>query len=280
MNSVILGLNIVATPIGNLEDISERAINTIKESDYIICENPKHSLKLLNNLGIKKKLIALHDYNEELLINKIKYDLGKKIITLISDAGSPLISDPGYKLVRYCIENNVKITSVPGPSSVISGLQLSGLPLNEFSFVGFLPKTKKQIYDFLKKINDRNETAVFFVSSHKVLLCLEIMSTTIDKRKISVLKEMTKINEKVFRGLIKEVHREVQKNKANIKGEFVFVVDGQTKQDTISNELFERRGEIKKLLSKFSLTEVVEIVHKLTGIRKNKVYKWVLDLKK
>jgi len=280
MNSVILGLNIVATPIGNLEDISERAINTIKESDYIICENPKHSLKLLNNLGIKKKLIALHDYNEELLINKIKYDLGKKIITLISDAGSPLISDPGYKLVRYCIENNVKITSVPGPSSVISGLQLSGLPLNEFSFVGFLPKTKKQIYDFLKKVNDRNETVVFFVSSHKVLLCLEIMSTTIDKRKISVLKEMTKINEKVFRGLIKEVHREVQKNKANIKGEFVFVVDGQTKQDTISNELFERRGEIKKLLSKFSLTEVVEIVHKLTGIRKNKVYKWVLDLKK
>ena len=222
----------------------------------------------------------MHDYNEELLINKIKYDLGKKIITLISDAGSPLISDPGYKLVRYCIENNVKITSVPGPSSVISGLQLSGLPLNEFSFVGFLPKTKKQIYDFLKKVNDRNETVVFFVSSHKVLLCLEIMSTTIDKRKISVLKEMTKINEKVFRGLIKEVHREVQKNKANIKGEFVFVVDGQTKQDTISNELFERRGEIKKLLSKFSLTEVVEIVHKLTGIRKNKVYKWVLDLKK
>ncbi len=280
MNSVILGLNIVATPIGNLEDISERAINTIKESDYIICENPKHSLKLLNNLGIKKKLLALHDYNEELLINKIKYDLGKKIITLISDAGSPLISDPGYKLVRYCIENNVKITSVPGPSSVISGLQLSGLPLNEFSFVGFLPKTKKQIYDFLKKVNDRNETVVFFVSSHKVLLCLEIMSTTIDKRKISVLKEMTKINEKVFRGLIKEVHREVQKNKANIKGEFVFVVEGQTKQDTISNELFERRGEIKKLLSKFSLTEVVEIVHKLTGIRKNKVYKWVLDLKK
>ena len=109
------GLYIVATPIGNLGDISERAINTIREGDLIICENPKHSLKLLNKLGIKKKLISLHDYNEKIVINKIADDLINKKCVLISDAGSPLISDPGFKLIQYCIKNNIRVTSVLDP---------------------------------------------------------------------------------------------------------------------------------------------------------------------
>ena len=113
MNNFINGLSIVATPIGNLADITFRAVSILKDCDIILCENPKHSLKLLNKLGIKKKLIALHDYNEHLIIEKIKNLLENKNCALISDAGSPLISDPGYKLVQYCIKNNIKITSIP-----------------------------------------------------------------------------------------------------------------------------------------------------------------------
>ena len=128
------GLYIIATPIGNLNDISQRAISVLNEVDFIICENPKHSIKLLNKLGIKKKLISLHDYNEEAVINKIsKYQYNSKI-GLISDAGSPLISDPGFNLVKNFISKKIMITSIPGPSSLIVGLQLSGLPLNKFTF--------------------------------------------------------------------------------------------------------------------------------------------------
>ena len=137
-------LYIVATPIGNLDDISERAIRILKEVDFIICENPKHSLKLLNNKGIKKKLIPLHDYNEKKIINKIAKNKNNSKIAFISDAGSPLISDPGYRLIKYFIENNYFITAIPGASSVINALQLSGLPIHNFAFFWLCSKTKNK----------------------------------------------------------------------------------------------------------------------------------------
>ena len=153
MDNIINGLSIVATPIGNLEDITYRAVKVLEECDIIICENPKHSLKLLNKLGIKKKLIALHDYNEHKIINQMKVVLKNKKCALISDSGSPLISDPGYNLVQYCITNNIRVTSVPGPSSIVSSLQLSGLPISEFTFFGFVPKSKKKMEDLCKNIS-------------------------------------------------------------------------------------------------------------------------------
>ena len=119
-------------------------MKTLEECDIIICENPKHSLKLLNKLGIKKKLIALHDYNEHKIIDQIKVILKNKNCVLISDAGSPLISDPGYNLVQYCIANNIRVTSVPGPSSIVSSLQLSGLPISEFTFLVLFLNLKKR----------------------------------------------------------------------------------------------------------------------------------------
>ena len=134
MSNLEKGLYIVSTPIGNLEDISFRAKRILENVDIIICENPKHSLKLLNNLGIKKKLLSLHDYNEKILIKKIeKYQMNCSL-ALISDAGSPLISDPGYNLVQDYIKKNLYITTIPGPSSIISSLQLSGLAINSFRF--------------------------------------------------------------------------------------------------------------------------------------------------
>ncbi len=162
MNKIVNGLSIVSTPIGNLDDITYRAVTVLKECDVIICENPKHSLKLLNKLGIKKKLIPLHDYNEHKIINQIKGLLKSKNCVLISDAGSPLISDPGYNLVQYCIKNNIKITSIPGPSSIISGLQLSGLPVSEYAFFGYVQKCKKKIEDLIKHISTEKKNMCIF----------------------------------------------------------------------------------------------------------------------
>ena len=279
MNKKSLGLSIVSTPIGNLDDISKRAIEVIGGCDYIICENPKHSLKLLNNLGIKKKLISLHDYNESLVIDRIASDLRIKTIVLISDAGSPLVSDPGYRLVKYCIDENINITSIPGPTSIIAALQLSGLPMNEFTFLGYLPKAKSQIIKFIERIKKSNNTVVFFVSSHKIIESLEIMEEIIPEEKISISKELTKINEKIYRGFVKNIKREITTNTKNIKGEFVITIGENNLNKSKIIDLNEYDEEIKKLLLKFSLTDVVEIVHKLSRIKKNEVYKWVLNIK-
>tara|TARA_B100000886_G_scaffold187992_1_gene129199 strand:- start:1278 stop:2114 length:837 start_codon:yes stop_codon:yes gene_type:complete len=273
------GLYIVATPIGNLGDISERAIGTIKSADFIVCENPKHSLKLLNKLGIKKKLISIHDYNENTVIERISNDLIRKKCVLISDAGSPLISDPGFKLIQYCINNNIEVTSIPGPTAIIPSLQLSGIPVNEFSFLGFFPKSKKGMNDFVKKIKNSDTTCVFFVSSHKLNECVELLDLEIRDRLISISKELTKLNERIYRGFGPKIKKMLVKHGGINKGEFVAVVEGGSQKIDTVNELENYKNEVNKLLSKFSLTDVVQIVHKLTGITKNKVYKWILSLK-
>ncbi|MDC3178752.1 16S rRNA (cytidine(1402)-2'-O)-methyltransferase [Pelagibacteraceae bacterium] len=280
MNNVTNSLSIVATPIGNLEDISYRAVSILKECDIIICENPKHSLKLLNKLGIKKKLFALHDYNEEKIIAQIESLLQNKNCALISDAGSPLISDPGYNLIQYCIKNKIRITSIPGPSSIISSLQLSGLPLSEFTFFGFVPKSKNKLEDLIKQLSKEKRTSVLFVSNHKLLIFIEMLEKFIPERSISICKELTKINEFVFRGVSSKVKKDILQKKENLKGEFVAVVNGEThkKHDFEDIELY--RMELKKMVAKFSLTDIVEIVHKFTKINKNKIYKWLLDLKR
>ena len=273
------GLYIVSTPIGNLGDISSRAIETLKNSDIIICENPKHSLKLLLKLDIKKKLIALHDYNEDIVIDKIKHDLNKKKYSLISDAGSPLISDPGYNLVKFCINNNIYVTVIPGASSLISSLQMSSIPINKYSFYGFLPKTKKNISEFIQTIGDSKMTSVFFVSRHRIVLFLETIANKLSDRKIAVCKEITKINERVFVGFPTEVLREFNDNPKNILGEFVVVIEGKIDSKQISKKTnLEISNVIRKLLEKFTLTDTVEIVHKFVNITKKELYKMALEI--
>ena len=280
MNNIIGGLSIVATPIGNLEDITYRAVNALKECDIIICENPKHSLKLLNKLGIKKKLIPLHDYNEHKIINQIKNLLKVKNCVLISDAGSPLISDPGYNLVKFCIQNNIKVTSVPGPTSIITALQLSGLPLSEFTFFGFVPKPKKKLEELVKSISKETKTSVLFISSHKLIIFLEYLEKVIPNRTIAICKELTKINEFVFRGSSKNVKNYILKKKESLKGEFVAIIDKQALKNHDFDEFDLYKKELKIMATKFSLTDIVEIVHKFTKMNKNKIYKWLLELKK
>ena len=280
MDNIINGLSIVATPIGNLDDITYRAVKVLDECDVIICENPKHSLKLLNKLDIKKKLIALHDYNEHKIIDRFKVLLKNKNCVLISDAGSPLISDPGYNLIQYCISNNIKVTTVPGPSSIISSLQLSGLPISEFAFFGFVPKSKKKMEDLVKNISKEKRTCVFFVSNNKLIIFLDCLENIMGNSSISICKELTKVNEFVFRGNPGSVKNKILEDKENIKGEFVAVIDRQTSknQDFDNIDLYSK--ELKKMVTKFSLTDIVEIVHKFTKINKNKIYKWLLKLRK
>lgn len=279
MNDLKKGLYLISTPIGNLDDISLRAINILQKVDFIICENPKHSLKLLLNLDIKKKLISLHDYNEEVVINKISNDLKNKTYSLISDAGSPLISDPGYKLVRFCIKNNIYVTTVPGASSVISALQLSSIPINNYIFRGFLPKTKKNIAEFVQIVNKSQVTSVFFVSRYKILLLLEVLNKKMTDRKIAVCKEITKLNERVFMGPSHEVLKKFSESSKNCLGEFVVVVEGDETSNISTNFInSETKDVISKLLKKFSLTDTVEIVHKVVNIGKKEIYKKALEI--
>tara|TARA_Y100001960_G_scaffold91264_1_gene98258 strand:- start:18682 stop:19527 length:846 start_codon:yes stop_codon:yes gene_type:complete len=274
------GLYIVSTPIGNLGDITHRAVETLRDSDIIVCENPKHSLKLLSKLDIKKKLISLHDYNEELVIEKILENLKNEKVSLISDAGSPLISDPGFKLVRFCIRNKIFVTIVPGVSSLISALQLSSIPINKFTFLGFLPKSKNDVVDFVEILEKSDSASVFFVSRHKILSFLEILSNKLRERKIAVCKELTKINERFFIGSSDEVYKEFRKSSKNTLGEFVIVVESnKIKANNSSFDLgLEKIKVINKLLDKFSLTDTVEIVHKIGNIGKKSLYKKVLEI--
>ena len=281
MENIKSGLYIVSTPIGNLNDISIRAVEALKNADLVICENPKHSIKILSKLGIKKKLISLHDYNETNVIRRVEKLVKKQVIVLISDAGSPLVSDPGYKLVKYFIENNTYVTSIPGPTSVISALQLSTIPMNQFGFLGFAPKTKKKLQDFLKQILDSSQTSVFFVSSHRIINCIKEIDGVLKNRKIAVCKEITKLNEKVFIGYPKKILAEIEKEAKNKLGEFVIVLEGKKKHSKIDDFInTEMENEISKLLEKFSLTDVVEIVHKISYIGKKEIYKKALKLKK
>ena len=279
METLGKGLYIVSTPIGNLDDISLRAKKILNSVNFIICENPKHSLKLLNKLDIKKKLFSLHDYNENLIIKRIEKYQYNSAIALISDAGSPLISDPGYNLIQDYIKKNLYVTTIPGPSSILSSLQLSGLPINNFEFFGFVSKNISNMNSQAKKLQNVIATSVFFISGNRLVSFLKILLDAKINRKVAVCKELTKKNEWVFRGYIKKIIDEINIDKSNLKGEFTLLIQGKERKTKITIQTT-TEAQIKKLLKKFSLTEVVEIVHRLTSISKKEIYKKALQLKK
>ena len=278
MNNLENILYIISTPIGNLNDISLRAKETLKNVEFIICENPKHSLKLLNKLGIKKKLFALHDYNEKKLIKKIDKYAGSYPIALISDAGAPLISDPGFNLVKDFIKKDIGITGVPGPSSVISSIQLSGLPTNNFIFFGFVPKNINAAKLIVKRASEIGLTSIFYISGNRLKKFLEILVKNSQNPKIAVCKELTKKNEAIFRDNLKNIIKKITKKEINLKGEFTLVLDfiNNNSKKTINDAI---KTQILKLLKKYTLTETVEIVHKLSSISKKDIYQMSLKLK-
>jgi len=273
-NPIKKGLYIVATPIGNLQDISFRAVNILKNSDLILCENPRHSLKLLNELKIKKKLISIHDYNESEIIRKISKDLKNCTISLISDAGSPMISDPGFKLIQHCIKEGIFMTSIPGASSIISSLQLSGIQNNIFSFFGFVPKKRNQALQLFESCKNNKGALIFFTSAYKLIENLKLISEVFNNRQIAICKELTKINEQVLRTNSEEILEIVKNKDFKIKGEFVIVLEGEYKKSrNINKKVIE---SLDRIAVKFSLTESVKIVHKITELSKKELYEVAL----
>jgi 16S rRNA (cytidine1402-2'-O)-methyltransferase len=217
-------LYIVATPIGNLEDITLRAINTLKEVDYIAAEDTRHSGILLQKYEIKTTVLSYHSYSSDNKQEKI-IDLLKegKEVALISDAGTPGISDPAYALVKRAIEEDIRIVPIPGASSLLAALNMSGLPMNQFLYLGFLP-LKKGRQTIMKSLDDETRTIVIFESPHRLLKTLNQLREHIGNRKIAVCREITKIYEEAVRGTIEEAIEHFTTKKP--KGEFVLVIGG------------------------------------------------------
>ena len=216
-------LILIPTPIGNLDDITLRAIESIKDADLILCEDTRRSLKLMNHLEIKKPLKSFHKFNEHSKIQSIIDDLKSgKVIGLVSDAGTPGISDPGYLIVKNCIENEIEVECLPGPTALISALVISGIPCERFSFEGFLP-IKKGRKKRLEDLSEEKRTMVFYESPHKISKTLNDLKAHFgDDRKVSVSKELTKIHESTIRGTLGTISL----GEGKIRGEFVIVVEG------------------------------------------------------
>jgi len=218
-------LILIPTPIGNLNDITIRSIEAIKEVDLILCEDTRISIKLLNHLKIKKKLKSYHKFNEHSTVKSIIKDINNGMkVGLISDAGTPSISDPGYLIVNHCINNNIDIECLPGPTALIPALVVSGLPTDRFTFEGFLP-LKKGRKKRLNELLNEKRTMIFYESPHKINKTLKDFEEYFgSERLISVTKEISKIYESTVRGNIKDINSSFFNKK--LKGEFVIVVDG------------------------------------------------------
>ena len=267
-------LYIVATPIGNLEDITLRAINVLKNVDCIAAEDTRHTLKLLNHLEISKPLISYHRHNEEtrsdLLIEKLQ---SGEDIALVSDAGTPGICDPGEEVIQKCIENNIKIIPIPGACAMINALICSGLDTKEFIFLGFLPLNKNLRKDKLKKIEFAKETVIIYEAPHKLKQTLKDLENILENRRITVAREITKIHEEFVRGTASELLDIFQ----DVKGEIVLIIEKSNKElvedrQNLNNltleehyKYYEKKGYEKK--------EIIKKIAKDRNVNKNEIYK-------
>ena len=274
MKVYIPGLYIVSTPIGNLDDITLRAIEVLRKSDIILCEDTRHSLKLLNHFKIKKKLISYHKFNEKKELGKvIKYLNEGKILSLISDAGTPTLSDPGRLIVEECIKKNIKIFPIPGVSSITTSMSISGFS-DQFLFFGFLPKTENKLINTLSILSNLSYSIIFFVPAIKINFYIKKFKEFFNGRKILIAKELTKLHESFYRNEIDNI--DVFKNK--VRGELTVVIS----EKDIKNEIFDEskiEKKAKKLLIKYSLRDVVELLYETEKINKKKIYQICLKLK-
>ncbi len=270
------GLYLVSTPIGNLKDITLRAIEILKKSDYILCEDTRVSRNLLNKYGIKAKLISNHKFNEKKNLIKIIELLNSgKIISLISDAGTPSISDPGAIIVNECIKNDIKIYPIPGPSAVVSAVSISGFSDN-FYFYGFLPDKNKQLEAELSKLSEFRDTLVFFVSPKKINKIIPIIIENFSGRKIVFCREITKVYEEFIRKNVDEL----QLFEKEPKGELTIVISENLKDKNISKNLSESdKTMIKKMIKIFTTKEIAKYLSENRNISKKEIYNYCIKLK-
>ena len=273
-------LYLVATPIGNLEDITYRAVETLRIVDVIAAEDTRHSLKLLNHLGISKPLISYHRHNEdnktELLINKL---LNGENIALITDAGTPAISDPGEEVVKQAIENNIEIIPIPGACALINALICSGMNTKEFSFYGFLPLNKKLRKNKFDEIKRENKTIILYEAPHKINQTLKDILEELGDVNIVIARELTKIHEEFIRGKVSFIINKYQE----LKGEIIIIIEG--------NEKINPQENIKEILNNMSIDEhyeyyakqnlnkkeIIKKIAKDRNVNKNEIYMKLID---
>ena len=270
------GLYLVSTPIGNMEDITIRALNILKRSDIILCEDTRRSIKLLNNFKIKNKLSPYHKFNEKKVSGNIIEILKKnKIVSLICDAGTPTISDPGLILINKCIEENLNIYPIPGPSASISAISVSGFS-DKYLFYGFLEKGEGELDKTLNKLCDISYSIIFFVPAKKINDYLIKFKKHFSGRKILIAKEMTKLHENFIRGDIESI----KPLAANLKGELTVVVSSKNKERNDKKILSESvKIEINKMLKKYSHKDVVDFISKKENLSKKIIYNFCLKFK-
>jgi 16S rRNA (cytidine1402-2'-O)-methyltransferase len=269
-------LYIVSTPIGNMSDTSLRAIETLKKSDYILCEDTRVSKNLLNKYQIKSHLISNHKFNEKKnLIKIIKLIKEGYIISLISDAGTPSISDPGSILINECIKNNIEIIPLPGPSATISAVSISGFS-EKFFFYGFFPEKQKLLEEDLEVLSKIDCSIVFFISPRKVNKIIPYIKKNFSGRKILICREMTKFYEEYIRSEVDKL--ELFNN--NLKGELTIVISeniNQKKESQILNESDKRL--ISKMINKLSIKEITDLINQNKKISKKIIYEYCLKIK-
>ena len=276
MNSMKNGLYIVSTPIGNLGDITIRAIEILKKSDFILCEDTRVSKKLLSKFNIKSNLISNHKFNEKKNIIRIINILeSNKIVSLISDAGTPAISDPGKIIVNECIKNKINIFPIPGSSAVTAAVSVSGFS-DKYYFHGFLPEKKNEIKKDLIFLSELTCSIVFFISSKKIDKIIGELKFFFKGRKVVICKEITKYYEEYFRSSVKNLN----KFEDNLKGEITVVIS-EKKEDIkkLVNLDESDKKKIKKLMNKLSVKDIASLISEKKNISKSKIYNYCLQIK-
>ena len=271
-------LYIVATPIGNIDDMTPRAINTLKAVDIIACEDTRTSGKLLSHFNIDSQTWAYHEHNSEIQTPKIIEMIQRgHPIALISDAGTPLVSDPGFQLVQAAHEAGVKVVPVAGVSAAIAALSVAGLPSDRFGFIGFLPAKTHGRQKQLEGVKDNTETLIFYEAPHRILASLTDMITVFgSERPVTYCRELTKTFETVRKTTLSELSEFVANDPNQQKGEIVLVVGGQPKAD---NENLEQHDDLlKRLLEDLSVKKAAALASDLTGVKKNALYQRLLEL--
>lgn len=269
-------LYIISTPIGNLKDITYRAVETLEQVDIIACEDTRVSHKLLAHYGISKRLMVYNDHSSENERSKlITFILSGKSVGLITDAGTPLISDPGYKLIQDCYANNIKVVPIVGASSPIAALTISGLPSESFYFVGFLPNKEKARHDILEKLKKTNTTIVFFESPRRVFDFLEAAEKVFGNKKAAIVRELTKLYEEVVLESIPNLKAKYQN--AEVKGEIVILIDNnaEEKQEFSEAELLTKLKELKK---NYSVKDAAQIAAQTLGVTKKEAYNLLVKI--
>ncbi|WP_221799156.1 16S rRNA (cytidine(1402)-2'-O)-methyltransferase [Oceanobacter mangrovi] len=278
-DTVSATLYVVATPIGNLADLTERARQVLASVDLIACEDTRHTQKLLQHLGIRKPLISVHDHNERDRIDQVIEHLSQgRNMALVSDAGTPLISDPGYPLVQALADAGHKVVPIPGVSAMITALSAAGLPTDRFLFEGFLPHKRSGRVERLQNVAQQTATLVFYESKHRILDSLADMAETFGAdRPVVVARELTKTFESFYRGSLAEVIEQLSSHDDHQKGEFVVMVAGNPAPVTASEVDFERL--FKLLLKELPPKKAAAVLAELTGQSKKDLYQQALEWK-